>query len=73
MVGIETDARRGLDGDRRLYPPTTQIHSVGLDLTDLRPLCRLLIARMRVRDLDILKAILLGQKRQWPKRLTAIG
>src|SRR5580704_2561999 len=73
VIDREADLGGGLDRDRRHHTPATQEYPVRLELADLRPLRRLVVTGMRYRDLDVLKAVGLGQKRQRNLGLLAVG
>ena len=73
VIDREADLGRGLDRHRRHHAPAAQEDPVRLELADLRPLRRLVVARMRHRDLDVLEAVGLGEKRERCLRLLAVG
>ena len=64
VIDREAGLGRGLDRHRRHDAPAAQEDPVRLELADARPLCGLVVARMRNRNLDVLEAVVLGEQRE---------
>ncbi|MNO94122.1 hypothetical protein D3C76_857340 [compost metagenome] len=72
VVHREAETRSGLDRHRGRHAPGAQEHPVRVELTDLPPLRRLLIARIGHRNLDVLEPVLLGQQLERPQGFATV-